>query len=333
MSWPTGAISTGTVAQDKAIWLELNHAMRQRQQSLGQTPSAAWPSSGDTLQDQEKVAEIQNFIIDNFGYFVRSHNADGTARATNYYDGKATIDHWTLANGYAAAGLNAGGFTRFLADNSNAYGVVQTGDQLRKELVIELRAMFGLMVWNLGWHDNNTQMERFGQGGGDGYTWDEAKAEATDNYEASAAYEQTYILRTTTHLSTNGLEARYAEITRASVNIRAYNISTALACVADYYIIVIHAGVFDWSAHGDPVKEELWSLCGSIGPSSDAIRTSPFSTTADGSALTDWPPLPVAPNWVDRGKGYEVLVATVAGDGVNQKVILRWDVAGGLDEY
>ena len=341
MSW-TGTISSGSVAQDAAIWLELNHAMRQRQQMLAHAVANAWPASGDTLQTHAKIEEMQQFVVDHFADCVQSHNADGSARATDYYDGKTTIDLWTLANGYGSSGMNASGFTRLLPNGSTAYGIIQADDCLCTQLVNELRAMFTRMVWTKKsgeWVSKSEENWRYAPEA-NGFT----RAAAYEHikygdehqigfYNCSPSSQRPLWPPRDDHPRAECRMYRaygdeyWAFLVRAYFYGAVSGIPTALSSATDVYFYVTapttgtYANEFD--ANGDGVAENSWNLLEQGGPSTDADRTSTAKIGNIGA--TNFPANTSEPGdftSIDRGW----LASGVV-------FLLRFNVAGGLTEY
>jgi hypothetical protein len=330
MSW-TGTISSGSVAQDAAIWLELNHAMRQRQQMLAHAVANAWPASGDTLQTHAKIEEMQQFVVDHFADCVQSHDADGSARADDYYDGKTPdLPLWTLADGYASAGMNASGFTRLLPNGSSAYGIIQADDCLCTQLVNELRAMFTRMVWTRKptLHVTDSGRRRYG-GYSDPSDWGTAKTQAIAVYGAASetTFDDWTQAWTNLYWTAETPAKKRAEVNRQRIDRQCTGIPTALACTADFYVRS-WGGYSYWSAHGDVVASGLQRFYESVGPSSNATRTVTIGRTGAGDVPTDWGPEPIEPEAAKKG-----YLMTMDNQGLFPDALLRWNVAGGLTEY
>jgi hypothetical protein len=203
--------------------------------------------------------------------------------------------------------------------------------------VNELRAMFTRMVWvkKISQPPQTTDINEvvmsgyFREGWGWGTTWDVAKANALaayancdplTGYNAGQAYTELFI----------DSPGRTATVFRSCIDMRCINVPTALSCTVDFYLWAIRCWI-EWSAQGDLAKEDLYSLHGSVGPSSDATRTLTIGRAGVGDAPTDWPTIPTG--WqVHQSKGY--FAKTNAYDtNFIEIALLRFNVAGGLTEY
>ncbi len=70
-------------------------AWNERRQAIGQS-TVTGMSAGDNIQSGALGKAVQDWIATYCGSFVRSHNDDGTARASDYYEGESDIEMWTF---------------------------------------------------------------------------------------------------------------------------------------------------------------------------------------------------------------------------------------------
>lgn len=311
-------------------------AVSERRQSVGQSalsnPAVGWDvqsaaaSPGVTELSWRYLQSILEGLVTSF---VNSHDSGGNIRATDYYDGRATIDMWTQAAWRTAAGINASGFTRKYPDGAGgtttAYGLMQAGDYIGPWIFNELKAGLDLLVWtkptstmwNLDAATNNIK-----KGIEDGYaTWAAVKVATKAEYDASGSSSDV-----TPNVFTRGdwsAGPQYGAVMQRDVcNLKISSLPIMCKRAIDYYIKAIksqsHAVFADF---GDDVLDGLWSLFSTHTPATPAA--SHHSPDRVGDFAVD--PLP----WCDEPTSGNT--PTGRGWGADDDaVIVRWNVTGGF---
>jgi len=126
----------------------------------------------DAAVDVDTDVQIATFIkamqqeavrndLENYDGWVRSHNDDGTKRATDYYDGEEDFVYWTLVTMLTVvSGSKATHFRRVEGDtlptdwtdwedDAYSYGYITAGDIIGPWIFRDLQDVINLKVWTL----------------------------------------------------------------------------------------------------------------------------------------------------------------------------------------
>jgi hypothetical protein len=285
---------------------------------------------------------LQRWIEWRCHFFVRSHNDDGTIRASDYYDGESAIETWTFADlmkvvrGDGTAQASWRRATTFPADwtnwNDPAYsaGEITNGvprDILGPWIPTDIQKALNMLVWtpvpsmpadpSITWTNNGGQIV-----GNTAYERD------SDRAAAIAACENAWIEDTSTQvMSPSASSAIYQDTDwQASMDRRhPWGQITGLPIVGginrdiDWYFYPI-ASYYTWSDQGDGVQQDKWNLWltdpavagSSTVTSSQRYKSGRFAT---------------APNlWIPTGEG----TRGYTSNWESIKAIIRWNIPDGF---
>ncbi len=324
--------------QDEDLIQDLWKAYNERRQALGQSP-ATLPAAGDDFQHINIYKTIQDWIASNYDDFVRSHTAYGTPRATDYYDGEATIEMWTFADLCTAAGLTGGDFRRATAkptdwtsfsDAAYSAGRHAAGYIIGPWLPFDLQRMLNMLIWTKktalwNWSvvadGNNVR-----QGSVDNYsphTWDESKTECDSRYTASSTGSNNVPPEAWTEGKYYSDTMWHARVERRLSKLQVTGVPTFCTRTIDFCVkatadrLASYPDV--WDNCGDDVNEEAWSIFDTITGTSGTVRSDTIGNINDPHLCTWCEPPTAGTIW--KSRGYEV---------EDECVIVRWNVTNGF---
>lgn len=330
MGWSGYPRSAGDDMTDVSVMSQIWSAYSERRQATGAS-AATIPVAGDIAFLATDWNAIQAWIEANVGLFVQSHDLTGTPLATNYYDGRSTVDLWTLANLRTAAGLNASGFTRD-PGSGVVFGKVVAGDYVLKEQVNEIRACLNLLIWTLaasftldtGAGANYLEV---GQGGTPG-PWANAQLVEAAGYAGGTPSVFSQFAKYTAGKDDGGATNFDTDAVNGFGFLKAASIPTFANSTLDTYAkagpplppspagIAFASPVFD--DQGSGLTNGTYKLMDAGAPANSSSRT--------GSQIGDL----TFPTWCSdptgvaaQARGWELPAANVRG-------ILRWNVSGGF---
>lgn len=284
--------------------------------------------------------------------WAKSHEADGTKRASDYWDGDTDLAlisgsdlFWTLATWRTSAGI-ASGFRRATTwptdwtDYSDAayvaagYGFMQEGDILGPWIFVDLQEGLNRLIWrpiidvSVSWQHNDVAT-LWSPSNSSHAVWATAKAAAQANYAAytpikSAFYpfaEVTGTLVSSVYTADYGRRAPYGQVTGLPI---------LKKCEVDFYAFLRAAKWTDtgWTANWDDqglgFTENAWNLWHSNSATQTATVLS-SSTFGGGTIPNDLPAAPSAWPLNKQGQGYE--------GGYGRLGIARFDVTDGFEHY
>ena len=340
MGWTGFPATQATDWSAKTFVEQFAKASNERRQLFGwqlfSLPQVGWDlqsasnsPGADTLSWYQLQQGLEQLV--RYTHWVKSHDSGGNPLATDYYDGRAAIDRWTLANWREAAGLNASGFTRKYPDGmggtATAYGLMQTSDYIGPWIFNELQAGLNLLIWtkatgggswNFGSSDPNERR-------GVGYEpdWVDAQNEAKTNFDANHQSDRWEAPNAWNHGQYNTGPNYYATLARTKNYLAGGQASTECKRTIDYYAFAVkYNDAFD--AFGDDVLEDTWSLWASYTPDPPVLNLhSPIALGKDGVGdyPTPWCDQPTAAD-PNTGRGYSV---------TGFFIIIRWNISDGFE--
>ena len=315
---------------------EFDEAYSERRQAKYLSP---WSNTtaGTDVQAVSFWTTFQDWITTYCTGFVQSHDADGSIRAWNCYDGETAMPGWTIANLMESASGGAAGagqkhFRRATTiptdwtnwtDAAYSYGQMQAGDIIGPWIFKDLQEAFRRLIWSFGsCNFSGLQTDNRQRGQGNDADWATAKSEAEDNtYITSIVHEPTAYTYASAY---EDYGTRYTAAFRAIWNKGiASGIWTGKVHSIDFYIMPVKlTAAHPWDAYGLGLTQDVLNLFESHLLSSSATETS----AAIGHN-----------NWA--GQGYTWCACPVLGGGDTKRgwrtgaagVVLRWDVTGGFD--
>lgn len=222
---------SGEVLQSLAFYNELQLALRERCISSGIAPPPLF-SDGDYWQKFSMYQTWQSWLEGDCIKFI-----DHVSGPLN--PAKDGFLYFTLATWRSAAGLNAGGFSRYDKDgNFIGYGIAQDDDLICDKLFLELQAGFSALKWTLvGAASSNTNsLARWGITD-EKESCGEAVSIALADFNANTWVGSSYTYHAAAYLVASGGLTRWdADGWRASSKVVSVSISTFKPHTADLYI-------------------------------------------------------------------------------------------------
>lgn len=315
-------------------------AYNDRRRAVGQY--AQWtPQVGDEAARVSFWALMQQWLQDNCGSFIQSHEIDGSPRDVNFYHNKDNFDFWTWENLCKSAGLWLDG-THYgwrqatnwpadwtdLGDAAYAWRNVQPGDLVGPWNFADVQQILNRLIWTR----NSTVALSDSKGTGPIQVG--AASYAAALVAMSAAWPLTYDVAVMNH-------SPFAYYYCFLFDGRVY--ATACVCASKFSVGVPNFGItpeVDFYVRGqrawagfdhDAYNAAHWNGLGLEGKLSRMATVAGAGTVSSGW-LHDNPGLPPAaldptlngdPNWQEF---------TTDGDN-NHDSIIRWNVAGGFSQY
>ncbi len=300
----------------------------------GTCESKAFIVDGTDIQAATWLATFQDFVLDNYGSFVKSHDA-GVKRDRDWFgdsDQNETVapgtlfPYQSLADLFAAAGLETETFRRYTTHPDDAgvdlEGVIQAGDIIGHWLFEDLMKVYNALVWTPGvvsWISGGVNNEAYGQSAAE-VAWNTAITGAHNDwgnesesdgvspyaYTAGTKVAGAYTAKTARGIS-KGQATVYNGLTR--------DITWYVRCVAPY--------LHDWITQDDiGILDGKWSDWRLDEPATDDPTV--VSGAYLGASLSEpayWYGAPLG-DW----RYYGWLVS-------DEYAVVHWDRAGGLSSY
>ena len=182
-------------AYSAAVINEYVGALNERRQALGHGTIGTYAENDLVPNSQTIIRAWQQWIEDNLGSFVVSHDA-GVERAAGYYDNAATIDMYPdLAAVFSAAGIV--GYTnwrRFRDDAFFAYGQAAEDDDYAIEIFEDLQKILNALKWT---HGNGSGWTSLGES-----NWKLVTASGPTEAAAKAAAAAAYAVQVPVSINT-----------------------------------------------------------------------------------------------------------------------------------
>ena len=338
MAWSTVPIATaaGTQLAKLSYIQEIANAWNERANAGGHTTITV-PSAGDVAFSAAAglglIMQRIKSAIEAGTKWVQSHETDGTARATGFYDNQSAITMWTAANFCNAADIgdsSGSWWTR----STGAYGNPVAGDVVIPENFNEVYRALNIMVWtkHAGTFDRN---------GENNYRKSNIASTYGTEAAAKAAAEADFNAYTATSNANNPL-ASYtvhqtagsqwgAELWRVYQYCAFSSIYAGLNHIMEAYVpgTTLQGGftsnVYDAQGdtlNGHAIYQTNFNLVETMASSATATRLG--ATKIGKNGATDYPPnAPASPGASEtNAKGWEIQ-STPTG-------IARWNIASGF---
>lgn len=289
---------------------------------------------GTDIQAASWLAVFQQFVIDNYGSFVKSHDT-GTKRDRDWFGDSAqneTVDPGTLfpyqsvADLFAAAGLETDTFRRYTTHpddgGGDLAGVIQAGDIIGHWLFEDLMKVFNALVWtgkNVSWVSGGANNEAYGQEI-DAVSWNAAMIGAHNDWGHESESDGV-----SPNASTSGtlVAGKYSAKTERGISKGQATVWNGLSRDITWYVRCIAVAGDTWSAQDDTgILEGKWSDWRLDAPATDDPTV--VSGAYLGASLGE------PAYWLSEPTGDWYFNGWVVSD---EYAVVHWDRTGGLSSY